>query len=111
MKKIFILLAAMLLSAVNETKAQGNMTLTKRHEALAAMAANAAQGDTESLKRAADEGFDNGLTISEAKEALSHLYAYTGFPRSLNAQTSARSRAKPPRQAGRQTPCPQATTL
>lgn len=75
MKKIFILLAAMLLSAVNETKAQGNMTLTKRHEALAAMAANAAQGDTESLKRAADEGFDNGLTISEAKEALSHLYA------------------------------------
>lgn len=25
------------------------------------------------------------MTVSEAKEALSQLYAYTGFPRSLNA--------------------------
>ncbi len=31
------------------------------------------------------EALDNGLTVSEAKEALSQLYAYTGFPRSLNA--------------------------
>ena len=28
---------------------------------------------------------DNGVTINELKEAFSQLYAYTGFPRSLNA--------------------------
>lgn len=26
-----------------------------------------------------------GLTVNQMKEALSQLYAYTGFPRSLNA--------------------------
>lgn len=34
---------------------------------------------------ALNHGLDNGLSISEAKEILIHLYAYTGFPRSLNA--------------------------
>ena len=37
------------------------------------------------LTEALNEGLEQGLTVSEAKEALSHLYAYTGFPRSLNA--------------------------
>lgn len=44
-----------------------------------------AKGDMEGLTTALNKGFDDGLTISEAKEALSQLYAYTGFPRSLNA--------------------------
>ncbi len=29
-------------------------------------------------------GLENGLTVSEIKEVLIQLYAYTGFPRSLN---------------------------
>ncbi len=62
-----------------------NMKLTERQQALVAIAANEAKGDIDGLKRALDEGLDNGLTVSEAKEALSQLYAYTGFPRSLNA--------------------------
>ena len=28
---------------------------------------------------------DAGVTVNELKEAFSQLYAYTGFPRSLNA--------------------------
>ena len=32
-----------------------------------------------------NKGLDGGLTVNEIKEVLVHLYAYTGFPRSLNA--------------------------
>ena len=49
------------------------------------MAALEAKGDQAGLEKAAAEALDHGLTVSEAKEALSQLYAYTGFPRSLNA--------------------------
>ena len=60
-------------------------TLTPRRQGLAVIAALEAKGDQAGLEKAAAEALDNGLTISEAKEALSQLYAYTGFPRSLNA--------------------------
>jgi 4-carboxymuconolactone decarboxylase len=32
-----------------------------------------------------NQGLDAGLTVSDAREILVQLYAYTGFPRSLNA--------------------------
>ena len=67
-----------------QTKGQ-NMTLTSKQQALVAIAANEAKGNIEGLKAALNEGLEMGLTVSEAKEALSQLYAYTGFPRSLNA--------------------------
>ena len=78
-------LTALLLSAFFSINAQQNMELTNRQQALVAIAANEAKGNLEGLKHALNQGFENGLTISEAKEALSQLYAYTGFPRSLNA--------------------------
>ena len=59
--------------------------LSPRRQGLAVIAALEAKGDQEGLKKAVAEALDNGLTVSEAKEALSQLYAYTGFPRSLNA--------------------------
>ena len=61
------------------------MTLTTKQQALVAIAANEAKGNLAGLKAALNEGFEQELTVSEAKEALSQLYAYTGFPRSLNA--------------------------
>jgi alkylhydroperoxidase/carboxymuconolactone decarboxylase family protein YurZ/quercetin dioxygenase-like cupin family protein len=60
-------------------------SLSPRQQALSAIAACEAKGDQTALTMCLNEGFDNGLTVSEAKEALSQLYAYTGFPRSLNA--------------------------
>jgi len=60
-------------------------SLTPKQQALSAIAACEAKGDQVALATNLQEGFDNGLTVSEAKEALSQLYAYTGFPRSLNA--------------------------
>ena len=75
---------ASLLMMTLQTNAQ-DMAQTTRQQALVAIAATEAKGDIEGLKAALNEGFTGGLTVSEAKEALSQLYAYTGFPRSLNA--------------------------
>ena len=60
-------------------------TLTERQKGLAACACLMAQGDLERLEPAVKIALDNGVTINELKEAFSQLYAYTGFPRSLNA--------------------------
>ena len=77
------MLAALFMMTL-QTNAQ-DMALTTKQQALVAIAATEAKGDIEGLKAALNEGFAAGLTVSEAKEALSQLYAYTGFPRSLNA--------------------------
>jgi len=60
-------------------------TLTERQKGLAACACLMAQGDLVRLEPAVRQALDNGVTINELKEAFSQLYAYTGFPRSLNA--------------------------
>ena len=78
-----IMLAALFMMSL-QMKGQ-NMTHTTKQQALVCIAANEAKGNIEGLKAALNEGFEQGLTVSEAKEALSQLYAYTGFPRSLNA--------------------------
>ena len=70
---------------LSTTKAQDDMeALNKKQQHLAVIAAFEAKGDIEGLKAALATALDDGLTVNEAKEALSHLYAYTGFPRSLN---------------------------
>ena len=62
-----------------------SQTLTERQKGLAACACLMAQGDLERLEPAVRMALDQGVTINELKEAFSQLYAYTGFPRSLNA--------------------------
>ena len=62
-----------------------SQTLTERQQGLAACACLMAQGDLERLEPAVRQALDNGVTVNELKEAFSQLYAYTGFPRSLNA--------------------------
>ena len=52
---------------------------------MSAIACNEAKADYTALAEAINGGLDAGLTVSQIKEALSQLYAYTGFPRSLNA--------------------------
>ncbi len=60
-------------------------SLTDRQKHLATIAALEAQGDLVRLEPAITEALNGGVTINEVKEAFSQLYAYTGFPRSLNA--------------------------
>lgn len=58
--------------------------LAKRQQSIIPIAAFTAKGDMKNLSTALNKGLDNGLTVNEIKEVLTHLYAYTGFPRSLN---------------------------
>ncbi|MBR1927070.1 MAG: carboxymuconolactone decarboxylase family protein [Bacteroidales bacterium] len=60
-------------------------TLSERQLLLCACASLEAQGDLERLEPAISKALDGGVTVGELKEAFSQLYAYTGFPRSLNA--------------------------
>ena len=60
-------------------------TLSAKQQAIAPITAAAAVGDMPRLNAALGQGLDAGLTISEVKEILIQLYAYAGFPRSLNA--------------------------
>jgi len=62
-----------------------SQTLTERQKGLAACACLMAQGELVRLEPAVRAALDNGVTVNELKEAFSQLYAYTGFPRSLNA--------------------------
>ncbi|TFZ07468.1 carboxymuconolactone decarboxylase family protein [Ramlibacter henchirensis] len=59
--------------------------LTRKQLAIAPIGAAAARGDLPQLSAALEEGLDAGLSISDAKEILVQMYAYAGFPRSLNA--------------------------
>lgn len=59
--------------------------LSQRQQAIALIAAFAASSDMPKLNAALNRGLDAGLSISEAKEVLVQLYAYAGFPKSLNA--------------------------
>ena len=59
--------------------------LPQRLLQLCACAALEARGDLRRLDEAIRTALDDGVTINELKEAFSHLYAYTGFPRALNA--------------------------
>ena len=59
--------------------------LSARQQAIPLIAAAMATSDMPGLERALNRGLDAGLSISEAKEILVQLYAYAGFPRSLNA--------------------------
>lgn len=60
-------------------------TLSAQQQAILPIAAFAAAGEIEPLKAALIQGLDAGMSISDIREILVQLYAYAGFPRSLNA--------------------------
>lgn len=73
-------------AAPDTTRAQTvSETLSARQRAIVPIAAFAAAGDISRLSAALHQGLDAGLTVSDAKEVLVQVYAYAGFPRSLNA--------------------------
>lgn len=59
--------------------------LSDRLQSMIPIAAFTAGGEISRLKFAILGGLEAGLTINEIKEIIVHLYAYVGFPRSLNA--------------------------
>lgn len=57
--------------------------LSVKQQQIVTIAAFTANGNLVALDTALNQGLNSGLTISEIKEVLVQLYAYCGFPRSL----------------------------
>lgn len=71
------------LAIFSSMNAQNTQTLTSKQQSIVKISALTAKGDLENLKTALTGGLEAGLTVNEIKEVLVHLYAYCGFPRSL----------------------------
>lgn len=89
--KIMLILAGIIFSLVsftNISEAQSmqneSLVLNAKQEKIVTIAAFTAKGNLPELKNALHEGLDAGLTVNEIKEVLVQMYAYCGFPRSLN---------------------------
>ncbi len=72
----------MMIMVMMEKTVAGNV-LDARRQGMIPIAAFTAKGDGARLKTALEEGLDQGLTVNEIKEILIQMYAYAGFPRSL----------------------------
>ncbi|WP_313138804.1 carboxymuconolactone decarboxylase family protein [Stenotrophomonas sp.] len=59
--------------------------LDARQQAIIPIGAFAAAGNIDGLRQALNQGLDAGLSVAETREILLQVYAYAGFPRSLNA--------------------------
>ncbi|MFT3948234.1 MAG: carboxymuconolactone decarboxylase family protein [Agriterribacter sp.] len=85
-KSIMLLLIAIVGMAAN-INAQQRMTkenaLSPKEQSIIVISALTAKGDLDKLKTTLNTGIETGLTINEIKEALVHLSAYCGFPRSI----------------------------
>ena len=81
-----VLLVACSLKQKTETKDMNQLSFSTEQAAwMSAIACDEAKGDLVALESAIHNGLEAELTVSQIKEALSQLYAYTGFPRSLNS--------------------------
>ena len=58
--------------------------LTKNQQNITMISSYTASGDLINLENSIKKGLDEGLTVNEIKEVLVQMYAYCGFPRSLN---------------------------
>jgi len=89
-RKLILFLAGVIFSVFNFTISEAQdmkmekQALTARQEKIVTIAAFTAKGDLAKLKTALHEGLDAGLSVNEIKEVLVQMYAYCGFPRSLN---------------------------
>ncbi len=71
---------------VNHLEANERMKpLNEKEEKIVEISMQTARGNMPELKMSLARGLDAGLPVNEIKEILVQLYAYCGFPRSLNA--------------------------
>lgn len=87
MLKKYLLILTLAVGAIGfaaGTEAAEKQLLTDKQSSIVTVAALTAQGDLEKLQPALHKALDEGMTINEVKEVLVQMYAYSGFPRSLN---------------------------
>ncbi len=97
MKTVNILLAFafsvyyLTLNAQTQNGMQSNQSLNIKEQSIVSITAFTAKGEMAQLRLALNEGLNRGLTINELKEVMVHIYAYAGFPRSLNGLSMLRA--------------------
>ena len=83
MKRVFISLMTVLFVATGNIIAED--LLTTKEKDIVSISQYTATGDMQNLRKTVDKSLSDGLTVNEIKEIMVQLYAYCGFPRSLNA--------------------------
>jgi len=84
----------------SESSGVSSTGLDTRQHAIIPISASAATGDMAGLREALNQGLDIGLSVAEAREILLQVYAYAGFPRSLNALSELMNVVQARRQQG-----------
>lgn len=59
--------------------------MTDREKSIVIVSVFTAKGDMIELEKSVKLALEKGVTVNEIKESMIQLYAYCGFPRSLNA--------------------------
>jgi 4-carboxymuconolactone decarboxylase len=80
-----IFISMLSIVTISEAQTMKSGGLNAKQEKIVTIGAFSANGDLQKLNTALNEGLDAGLTVNEIKEVLVQLYAYAGFPRSLNS--------------------------
>lgn len=81
---MFIVLLISMHNMNAQSKTIGGGALSPHDQGIISIAALTATGDIEQLKTTLHAGLDAGLSVNQIREVLVQLYAYCGFPRSLN---------------------------
>lgn len=81
--KSIILIIAVVVSTMLSAQTKPDKNLNTKQQAIISISAVTAKGDLSKLKAELNTGLDAGLTVNQIKEAIVHLYAYAGFPRSI----------------------------
>lgn len=85
MKKFLLLIILALFIGGN---CMAKEVLSNKQEDIVLISSYTASGNIENLETALNKALDDKLTLNEIKEILVQIYAYCGFPRSLNALTA-----------------------
>lgn len=87
----FVVGANVVNAQTDKTLAEHRTALNAQEIALVRISAHTATGNLEALDAALRAGLETGLTVNQIKTAVEQLYAYCGFPRSLNGINTLRA--------------------
>lgn len=79
-----LMTGVLVMPSLSQAKEQGKAALTSEQQHIISVAAYTAKGDIDALKLEFSQALEAGLSVNEIKEILIQMYAYAGFPRSLN---------------------------
>lgn len=88
MRKFLLVVIFVLFILTVGGNCMANEVLTNKQQNIAMISSYTARGDMENLEKAFNKALNDKMTANEIKEILVQMYAYCGFPRSLNALTT-----------------------